>query len=269
MASPTTTTLNTRHAVRLAARSKALTGPTAGPAPTCLQANLIVLPSRYAADLRLLCARNFVPCPLLAESAHLGAFSKLRSCLSAPIGHNTNTTTTTSPPPLLKLASDIDLRTDAPAYRIYQDGQLVTTTSTTEHPDITATCQATDHVRKKEETKGQNKNVTMLVELNGALQGVVRAGMGVLWHISVLPPRLQERFDDNQLPRSQKYFIRSTTRTESMLGRSLSIDGLSASGKTKPQRASHCSASLLAGSSGSSVWIVTEASPEFLGLVDQ
>jgi len=49
------TSLPTGAAVRSAARSGHLTTHTSGFAPTYLQANLIVLPSRYAADFRTLC----------------------------------------------------------------------------------------------------------------------------------------------------------------------------------------------------------------------
>ncbi|KAK0706190.1 hypothetical protein B0T26DRAFT_725739 [Lasiosphaeria miniovina] len=140
MASPPST-LTTGHAVRLAARSKALTGPTAGLAPSYLQANLIVLPSQYAADFRLLCARNPVPCPLLAESSRPGAFRSLRSYVYPP--DNTNAPSP-SPRPLV-LAKDIDLRTDAPAYRVFRDGHLVAPTDT-DPTDITAAWHATDHV---------------------------------------------------------------------------------------------------------------------------
>jgi uncharacterized protein YcsI (UPF0317 family) len=75
-----------------------------------------VLPSRYAADFRLLCARNPVPCPLLAESSHPGSFSSLTTHLI--------TSSTGVPVPV---ATDIDLRRDAPAYRLYRDGKLVST----------------------------------------------------------------------------------------------------------------------------------------------
>ncbi|RKU40267.1 hypothetical protein DL546_001860 [Coniochaeta pulveracea] len=102
--------------VRQAARTQSLTSPTAGLAPSHLQANLIVLPSRYASDFRLLCARNPVPCPLIAESSNPGSFSELTSHLiSSKTGNR------------VPVAEDIDLRRDAPAYRVYQDGKLVST----------------------------------------------------------------------------------------------------------------------------------------------
>ncbi|KAK3311794.1 hypothetical protein B0H66DRAFT_102255 [Apodospora peruviana] len=133
MGSLTNHLLSTGHAVRLAARSNALTGPTSGLAPSYLQANLIVLPQRYAADFRLLCARNPVPCPLLAESSHPGAFDELKSYIrrSGSDAH-----------PLLVAASDIDLRHDAPQYRVYRDGKLLVG----ERTDIVDEWQDGDHV---------------------------------------------------------------------------------------------------------------------------
>lgn len=113
---------------RLAARDKTLTNQTAGLAPSYLQANLIVLPSQYANDFRLLCARNPVPCPLLAESASPGVATLLRSHLKAP-AH------LPSPKPgktnggnhvdevVLEVANDLDIRHDFPKYRLYKDGQ--------------------------------------------------------------------------------------------------------------------------------------------------
>ncbi|KAK5999764.1 hypothetical protein QM012_005170 [Aureobasidium pullulans] len=102
--------LSTGLAVRSAAREGSLTGVTSGLAPSFLQANLIVLPSRYAADFRLLCARNPVPCPLLAESSEIGSYDSVKSYIAGLKGD--------------KIASDIDIRHDAPRYMVYQDGHL-------------------------------------------------------------------------------------------------------------------------------------------------
>lgn len=101
---------STGVAVRLASRQGSLTGVTSGLAPSFLQANLIVLPSRYADDFRLLCARNPVPCPLLAESSNVGSYASLKSYIAGLKGD--------------KIASDIDIRHDAPKYMVYQDGLL-------------------------------------------------------------------------------------------------------------------------------------------------
>ncbi|KAH8677472.1 hypothetical protein BX600DRAFT_479280 [Xylariales sp. PMI_506] len=99
--------LITGYEVRLAARSKAFTKSTPGLAPSYLQANLIVLPSRYASDFRLLCARNPAPCPLIAESASVGSYSALRSYIAGSA-----------------VAADLDLRHDVPQYMVYRDSVL-------------------------------------------------------------------------------------------------------------------------------------------------
>lgn len=113
---------------RLAARTKVLTVQTAGFAPSYLQANLIVLPSRYANDFRLLCARNPVPCPLLAESITPGHATRLKSYLQAP-AHTAITNGEQDhgkkrvEEVIVEVAQDIDLRHDFPKYRLYKDGQ--------------------------------------------------------------------------------------------------------------------------------------------------
>ncbi|KAF2089511.1 DUF1445-domain-containing protein [Saccharata proteae CBS 121410] len=105
------TTSTTAHETRLAARVNTVLS-TSGLAPSYIQANLIVLPSRFADPFRLLCHRNPVPCPLLASSAHPGDFSTLKSHLP-------------NIPDAARFAHDLDLRTDAPRYMVYQDGALV------------------------------------------------------------------------------------------------------------------------------------------------
>lgn len=98
--------------VRLAAGEDTLTGPTAGLAPGHLQANLIVLPSKYAQDFRHLCARNPVACPLIAESISPDSFSHLKSYLpSIPDGQG--------------MAREPDIRMDCPKYNVYRDGRPV------------------------------------------------------------------------------------------------------------------------------------------------
>ncbi|KAJ4387527.1 hypothetical protein N0V93_008122 [Gnomoniopsis smithogilvyi] len=113
---------------RMAARTKLLTDQTAGLAPSYLQANLIVLPSRYADDFRLLCARNPVPCPLLAESATPGQATRLKSYLQASVHTAASDCGQTNgkrhvEEVALAVAQDIDLRHDFSKYRIYQNGQ--------------------------------------------------------------------------------------------------------------------------------------------------
>ena len=98
-------------AARMAARTGQWAQSTSGVADTYLQANILVLPSRYADDFRGLCARNPVPCPLIAESASPGNFSKLKSYLSRVPDRN--------------LAANLDIRTDCPRYNVYSGSELV------------------------------------------------------------------------------------------------------------------------------------------------
>jgi len=100
----------TGESVRLAARSGTYTKQTSGAAPTYLQANLIILPSKYAADFRILCRRNPVPCPLLAESKAIGKWNELQSWIDGLGGE--------------QIARNVDLRHDFPKYMVYQDGVL-------------------------------------------------------------------------------------------------------------------------------------------------
>jgi uncharacterized protein YcsI (UPF0317 family) len=73
--------------------------PTAGLAMGHAQANLVILPQRYAFDFLLFCQRNPKPCPLL-EGLEPGRF---RTEL---------------------LAKDADIRMDIPRYNIYRKGKL-------------------------------------------------------------------------------------------------------------------------------------------------
>ncbi|KAL1960875.1 hypothetical protein VTO42DRAFT_5858 [Malbranchea cinnamomea] len=101
--------MTTSISVRLQARKNGIT-VTSGLAPNYLQANLIVLPSRFAHDFRLLCQRNPVPCPLLAESKSVGRYDELKSWMPGIHGS--------------EIAADIDLRTDIPRYMVYKDARL-------------------------------------------------------------------------------------------------------------------------------------------------
>lgn len=96
---------------RLAARANRHTKSTSGLAPYHVQANLIILPSRYASDFRDLCARNPVPCPLLAESQTPGDFSRLKSHLPTILNGD-------------KIAAHLDLRRDCPRFNVYVDSKL-------------------------------------------------------------------------------------------------------------------------------------------------
>jgi uncharacterized protein YcsI (UPF0317 family) len=86
-------------ALRAAIRRGAWTGPTAGLAPGCAQANLVVLPSADALDFLRFCVHNPQPCPVL------------------------EVTDPGSPEPV-HTAPGADLRTDLPGYRVYRDGEL-------------------------------------------------------------------------------------------------------------------------------------------------
>ncbi|KAF8483153.1 hypothetical protein JB92DRAFT_3032524 [Gautieria morchelliformis] len=87
--------------IRLLCRSGFFSQPTAGLCPSEAQANLLILPSKYASDFRNFCQRNPVCCPLLGESPAAGDPSFPRI-----------------------LAKDGDIRTDAPKYHVYLNGKL-------------------------------------------------------------------------------------------------------------------------------------------------
>src|SRR5437667_5268800 len=93
-----------RHAigseVRCQAASGELTGPTPGLALGYVQANLVVVPRELAFDFLLFCQRNPKPCPLL------------------------DVTEPGDPEPR-HAAQGADLRTDLPAYRVWQNGELI------------------------------------------------------------------------------------------------------------------------------------------------
>lgn len=105
----------TGREIRLACRAGAHNNPTAGHAAGHLQANLIVLPARFAGDFRRLCARNPVACPLLAESARPGDWAGVRSCVPDVLPDHA----------FVGGEGDFDVRTDLPAYNIYRQGKLI------------------------------------------------------------------------------------------------------------------------------------------------
>jgi uncharacterized protein YcsI (UPF0317 family) len=84
---------------RRAIRKGHARGSTAGLAPGYLQCNLVILPRSDAADFTRFCRFNPKPCPLLA--------------VSEP-----------GSPALPSLGSDLDVRTDIPAYCVFRDGTL-------------------------------------------------------------------------------------------------------------------------------------------------
>src|SRR6476661_6331415 len=86
--------------VRAACRKGELAAPTPGHALGFVQANLVVLPKAWAFDFLLFCQRNPKPCPLL------------------------DVTEPGDPEPRHS-AKGADLRTDLPAYRVWEHGELV------------------------------------------------------------------------------------------------------------------------------------------------
>ncbi len=86
--------------LRRASRRGALTEQTAGQCPGALQANLVILPKEAADEFLAFAVKNAKPCPLVG--------------VSEP-----------GSPHLPMVASDLDLRSDVPRYRIYRDGACV------------------------------------------------------------------------------------------------------------------------------------------------
>lgn len=93
-------------AARRLIRAGLHTGHTAGMAMGRLQGNLAILPKDLALDFAIFCHRNPKPCPVVA--------------MTAP-----------GDPKLPDMGADVDIRTDAPSYNVYRDGELAETT-----PDI-------------------------------------------------------------------------------------------------------------------------------------
>jgi uncharacterized protein YcsI (UPF0317 family) len=96
--------LLTGLAARLACRRGSLRATTAGIAPGYVQGNLAVLPQNLAADFLRFCQANPKPCPLIGVS---------------DVGN----------PHIPALGLDLDIRTDLPGYRVWQDGELVEETA--------------------------------------------------------------------------------------------------------------------------------------------
>ncbi|KAJ5706584.1 hypothetical protein N7488_006385 [Penicillium malachiteum] len=88
---------------RLLCRQNLLTN-TSGIAPGYLQANLLILPAKYATDFHNLCLRNPVACPLLGMTSVPGDPHRIKpaGCIQSP---------------------DFDVRTDFPKYRVYKSGK--------------------------------------------------------------------------------------------------------------------------------------------------
>ena len=85
--------------VKSAIRRNDYSGHTAGLCSGLLQCNLVVLPAQFAGDFRSFCQNNPIACPLLGMSE-------------------------TGQPSIAALGEGIDLRTDLPRYRVYEQGRL-------------------------------------------------------------------------------------------------------------------------------------------------
>lgn len=88
--------------IRLLIREGKWDRPTAGLAMGYAQANLVILPQKYAFDFLLFCQRNPKPCPLL-EVLEAGEYRTKF------------------------LSREADIRTDIPLYNIYRKGNLEST----------------------------------------------------------------------------------------------------------------------------------------------
>jgi uncharacterized protein YcsI (UPF0317 family) len=85
--------------LRALIRNAGYTGNTSGLAPGRVQANLAILPADWAAEFLLFCQMNPKPCPVLAV-------------------------TNPGDPLFCTLGTDVDVRTDAPRYKVFRDGVL-------------------------------------------------------------------------------------------------------------------------------------------------
>ena len=90
----------TPREARAAARAGRLKGPTSGLAHGFVQGNIVILPKDLASDFLRFCQLNPKPCPVLG--------------VSDP-----------GDPALPMLGEGIDIRTDVPRYRVFQDGRCV------------------------------------------------------------------------------------------------------------------------------------------------
>lgn len=87
------------RALRRRIRAGEWTGSTSGMAPAQVQGNVTILPEEYASDFLRFCQLNPKPCPVLGVSN---------------VGD-----------PALPTLGDIDIRTDVPRYRVFENGRCV------------------------------------------------------------------------------------------------------------------------------------------------
>lgn len=97
MNAPDLAGLSDAHLARRLIRAGQHRGLTTGMAPGFVQANIAILPARYAEDFAGFCAANAAACPVLAQSEP-------------------------GQPGLPVLGVDIDVRRDLPGYRVYREG---------------------------------------------------------------------------------------------------------------------------------------------------
>lgn len=99
ISAPATLSLSPREA-RLLFRTGQYSGYTSSFCEGYIQANLCILPQKYALDFATYCQRNAKACPLIA------------------IGN-------VGDPLLPMLGEDFDIRTDVPRYMVFRDGEVV------------------------------------------------------------------------------------------------------------------------------------------------
>lgn len=131
--------------LRLACRSGAFKGHTTGQASGYAQANICILPKEYAYDFLLFCVRNPKPCPLLyvleAGEYTFGSWGK-----------------------------KVDIRTDLPKYRVFQDGIL--------RAEMDSLCALSKDGDKGTKTLWQDDFVTFVIGCSFSFEeSLVRGGV--------------------------------------------------------------------------------------------
>ncbi|WP_286238150.1 putative hydro-lyase [Neptuniibacter halophilus] len=91
----------TPREIRQQIRSGEFSTNTSGLAQGFVQGNLAIMPKEWANDFLLFCQQNPKPCPIVGMSREPGDFM------------------------LPDLGEDIDIRSDVPKYRIYENGELI------------------------------------------------------------------------------------------------------------------------------------------------
>ena len=81
-------------------RSGAFSGNASGYSKGYVQGNLCILPADWANDFLQFCQANPKPCPLIGLATNPGDFN------------------------IAKLGEDLDIRTDVPKYKIFENGEL-------------------------------------------------------------------------------------------------------------------------------------------------